>query len=60
MTLDMFFHFFLFPLDLNSSTTDGGSGKLGRGTLTPQSTEDKTEDVSMSATYNEPNADTQL
>ena len=50
----------IFPLDLNSSTTDGGSGKLGRGTLTPQSTEDKTEDVSMSATYNEPNADTQL
>ena len=50
----------IFPLDLTSSTTDGGGGKLGRGTLTPQSTEDKTEDVSMSATYNEPNADTQL
>ena len=50
----------IFPLDLTSSTTDGGGGKLGRGTLTPQSTEDKTENVSISATYNEPNADTQL
>jgi len=45
---------------LSRAMSNGGSGKLGRGTLTPQSTEDKTEDVSMSATYNEPNADTQL
>jgi len=45
---------------LSRAMSNGGGGKLGRGTLTPQSTEDKTEDVSISATYNEPNADTQL
>jgi len=40
----------------------GGSqgGKMGRGTLTPQSTEDKTEDMSMTASVNEAPADTRL
>jgi len=40
----------------------GGSqgGKLGRGTLTPQSTLDKTEDMSITASVNEAPADTQL
>jgi len=50
----------LYSIARQVSRAMSTGGKLGRGTLTPQSTEDKTEDVSMSATYNEPNADTQL
>ena len=44
------------------SSVGGGSqgGKMGRGTLTPQSTEDKTEDMSMTASVNEAPADTRL
>ena len=54
----------LLPISQNIqfSSVGGGSqgGKLGRGTLTPQSTEDKTEDMSMTASVNEAPADTRL
>ena len=54
-------YFRIFKTD-NITLVGGGSqgGKLGRGTLTPQSTLDKTEDMSITASVNEAPADTQL
>ena len=56
-------HFRIACLFHDMHLVGGGShhgGNLARGTLTPQSTLDKTEDMSITASVNEAPADTQL